>query len=42
MFEEGCAAFSEIPDEIIEANKHDKVIPGQLAPFVFEKGTPEF
>ena len=42
MFDDGCAAFAEIPDEIIEANKHDKVLPGQLAPFVFEKGTPEF
>jgi hypothetical protein len=38
----GCAAFENIPKEIILSNKHDKVLPGQLAPLVFEKGTPEF
>lgn len=42
MLDEGCAAFAEIPKEVIQANKHDKVLPGQLAPVVFEKGTPEF
>jgi len=42
MFDEGCAAFNKIPKEVIQSNKHDKVLPGQLAPLVFEKGTPEF
>lgn len=32
----GCAAFIDIPEEIIESNKHDKVLDVQIAPLIFE------
>lgn len=42
FFQEGCAAFSEIPEIILETNEHNKVYPEQIAPLVFEEGEPKY
>ena len=31
-----CAAFDEIPDNILRTNKHSKPLPGQLNNLVYE------
>lgn len=34
----GCEAFGQdIPEEVIESNKHDKVYPEQVKPLTFEE-----
>ena len=34
----GCEAFGmDIPEEIIEKNKHNQVLPGQIKPLTFEE-----
>ena len=39
-FDLGCKAFTDIPQEIIMTNKHDKPLKNQDNNIVFEKGTP--
>ena len=42
FFKEGCDAFAEIPESILETNEHNEVLPDQIAPLVFEPGEPKF
>lgn len=40
QFDSGCKAFEDIPEEIIQTNKHDKPLEFQKNNIVFEQGTP--
>lgn len=42
FFKDGCAAFDEIPETILITNEHNKVLPNQIAPLIFEEGEPEY